>query len=120
MRLARWFGLLGGVLAWAADLGLVSHFESAPCQAGMRRLQLFGLSGVQVAILATTVVLALVAGAAGLAAWWTSEHAGAQATGSADRTSFVAVGGMYLSGLFIIAILFTGINGLFAAQICLV
>lgn len=87
---ALWFGMLGGIIAWAVGF-MASYPVAAACGSGARL----------VAVLVTAATMATAA-AAVLVAWWNWQKARDSAEpgsgGRAGRATFMSFSGMILSG----------------------
>lgn len=108
--LALWAGVLGGPVAFALDRLAGVLLVSGRCHRPAGGL--LGLSTAQGLELAITIVAALIAMAAGLVCWrfWSlTARPGEQETlESMSFTPFLAMGGMWLSAIFLAAIIVTG------------
>jgi hypothetical protein len=73
---------------------------------------IIGLSTSQQLMAAITILCALIAGASGILSWHIWRAVGhreeEQTTGSIGSAAFWALGGVFLSGVFFIAIILTG------------
>lgn len=106
-----WLGILGGPLAFAlvrlAGLALLSGPCRRPASAS-----LFGLSTSQQLMAAITILCALVAASAGLLSWhiWrrTARPEEEQTVDSLRSVPFWSLGGLFLSGVFFVAIVLSG------------
>lgn len=122
---ALWFGLFGGPVFWSLQLlvnyAVTAHFcypkylpLSAPTYGGMW--------AIAVAVNGLTVLGTLGAGATAIASWRTvrdeitGRHHGLLEDGT-GRTRFMAYAGMLTSGLFLFAILMSGMS-LFIVPAC--
>lgn len=93
---ALWLGLLGGPLAWLAQLGVSYPLVPPSCAAG------WGAAFHMVSLAA-----ALVAAASGAVAWqsWRRLRGGPEARGARlQRQGFMALGGALASALFLATI----------------
>jgi hypothetical protein len=101
-----WFALLGAGAAWMVRFMAAYLLLEVACRAGWQQQRLLGLNGVAVAVLLTTIVCAPVAAASGAMAWRTLRRGRAEATGDAlERDSYIGGAGLFLSGLFLLAML---------------
>ena len=96
---AVWAGLLGGLIAWSAQL-LVSY----------ALIPLVCASGALVLLHLVTLVTALAALAAGLVAWqvWEQPSGGASGRRPSEARRFLGLGGVLLDALFLALILAGG------------
>jgi hypothetical protein len=109
--LLLWLGILGGPLAFALVrlAGLV--LLAGPCtQPG--RNSVFGFSNAQWLMAAITIICALIAAAAALLSWhiWrrTARPEEEQTMAGLGSDGFWALGGLFLSAVFCVAIILTG------------
>ncbi len=121
-----WFGLFGAPLLWSVQ-ELVGYATTAHrCYPASVPLSGTSPGGAWVLALAVTILALLVSLAAGgtaLHAWRRSAHERAAGDEEASllevgegRTRFMAFGGLLLSGLFLIAVIFSGIGLLFVSR----
>src|SRR5918911_1734944 len=84
-----WFGILGGAVAWAAQLAFGDMFSELGCEAG-------GVEGLSLVLLLISLAAAIVAAWALLVAW--RAHAALRSSAREDipfeRASFMAVAGI--------------------------
>lgn len=117
-----WFGVLGGPVAFGLVRVAGLILVSGRCLPAAQSAALFGLSSSQERMAAVTVLAALVAGAAGIASWHAWHQARLQAEGqsgeSLSQAPFWALGGLFLSCLFFVLILFTGVLAIGLATPC--
>jgi hypothetical protein len=107
---ALWFGLFGAPAAWSLQLMVNYALTAHGCfpAAAPRAAPTFG--GLWMVVLIISVAALGLAVAAGATAWrsWrttSTEHPG----GHEQRTRFMALAGMLLSGLFLIGVVMAGI-----------
>jgi hypothetical protein len=101
---AAWFGLLGGAVAWAAQLVLSDAFAEVGCQAG-------GFGGISVVLLAITIAAAAIAIAAlvvSLLQLRRLRDEYDQAAGI-QRARFMATSGSTASAIFLLLIVVGGV-----------
>jgi hypothetical protein len=108
--LLLWFAVLGAPLAFAADRVASVVLLSHGCTSGSGGV--FGLTSTQAVTAGITIFTALIAIAAGLVAWsiwrrtgWRQDEV---SVGSIPRVPFWALGGLFLSAIFLVAIVVTG------------
>lgn len=110
--LLLWLGILGGPLAFALVRIAGIVLVSAGCGSATSSSGILGLSSSQDLVAAITVVGALIAAAAGLLAWrlWRQTGSPEEETsvGSVGNSPFWALGGLFLSGVFLVAIIING------------
>jgi hypothetical protein len=101
--LPLWFGILGGAVAWAAQLAFGDMFSELGCEAG-------GFGGLSLVLLLISLAAAIVAAWALLVAW--RAHATLRSSEREDipfeRASFMAVAGILSSSLFLLVIVMGG------------
>lgn len=109
--LVLWLGILGGPVAFALVRLAGYVLLKGPCVHSTTN-SVLGLSTAQQLMAAITIVCALVAAAAGLLSWHIWRQTGRpeqeQTTGSIPSVPFWALGGLFLSAVFFVAILLTG------------
>jgi hypothetical protein len=111
-RLLVWFGLLGAPLAWTLELVVGYGWEEAACApAGMRWN--IGSTWAHISIFAATAAIAVAALFSAAAGWRTARRS-ADARG---RIEFLAAGGVFVSALFLAAVVMTG-GGVVALEPC--
>lgn len=105
--LTRLFSLLGGAVAWGAQLLLTANLVSTGCRGGAS-----GSTTGGVPALVLMLLMACVAAAASVVSWQMGQRSAGRQRGGArgEGASFLAVGGIYLNLLFLFAIVATGIN----------
>jgi hypothetical protein len=112
-----WFELLGGHVAWTAQLLLSYFVVSLACRGPAAGFQLFGLDGFRVLLIALSVLPAAVALGATLVAYgaWQSARTrpGADAPGAAQVRGFLGLFGALLNGLFLATIAVTALSLLY-------
>lgn len=120
--LRLWFGILGGPIALAVVRIASIVLLSRPC--GQRGIGagLLGLSVGQSILLLITFLMALLAADAGVAAWsvWrmTSRPEEETTSGTIRQVPFFALGGMFLSLVFLIVTVLTGASAIVVAGAC--
>jgi hypothetical protein len=107
--LLLWYGVFGGLLAWAAQLVVGYAFEEIACPAGTKTQEIFGASPELLTVL-VTVVAGAIAGGAGAASFvrWRA-YAGSDRD-PRGRLEFMAFVGMLASGLFLLIIVLGGLE----------
>jgi len=105
-----WFGLLAAPSAWAAQ-GLLGWFF------GERTCGALTPPSVRLIVLLISVV-ALIVAIAGIVRGWSawrrrSDAPNVIATDARDRIEFMAVGGLFVSAIFAIAIVWAGLSSAF-------
>lgn len=119
--LLLWLGILGGPLAFALVRLAGFVLLKGPCTHSTSA-SVFGLSTSQQLMAAITIVCALIAAAAALLSWHIWRQTGRpeeeQTTGSIPSVPFWALGGLFLSAVFFVAILLTGGLALGLATAC--
>ncbi|WP_169808978.1 hypothetical protein [Microtetraspora fusca] len=104
--LLLWFGVLGGVVAWALHLITAWGLVELVCHSGHTAVAGMSLHAV---VITATVLPAAIALAALATAWWTSSRElGGWAEWKTDRIRFTAQIGLWLDGLAAVIILFGG------------
>jgi hypothetical protein len=101
---AEWFGLLGGAVAWSAQLVLGNGFAEVGCEAG-------GFHGMPALLLAITAAAAIVTIVAGIISWTIlrrSRRDEGTTTTSRERAQFMGMSGLVASGVFLALILMGG------------
>jgi hypothetical protein len=115
-RILLWFGVLGPPVAWAMQLFVDYYLASLRCAPGFTANSWAGVSVFTVLIVVTTVLMAVVAGAAGLGALsiWRGLGANVEETieGDTGRVAFMALGGMLESLFFLLLIIVSGVPNL--------
>lgn len=104
-----WFGLLGAPAAWAAHFLAAYGLMEVGCAGGWEQRAISGLNGVAVAVLVVTLLTMPVIVGAGLVAHRLSRGArdGAPRDGAtANPQTHVGQAGLFLSGFFLLAIIF--------------
>jgi hypothetical protein len=104
-----WLGVLSGPLIYALHFITVYLLVEVACRVGWLQFQWWGLSGLSIAVLAITVIAALLNAGAGLLAyraWQGRQERGEGTSGTyAPLMSLVGIG---LNALFTVTILVTG------------
>ncbi|HEX6510136.1 MAG TPA: hypothetical protein VF221_21105 [Chloroflexota bacterium] len=107
-----WTGVLGGAAAFALDRIASTVLVIHSCRGGREASGLFGLTASQTVALFITILTSQIAVAAGLISWriWraTSDPAEETTAGTIRNTPFWALGGMFLSAIFLAFIVVTG------------
>ncbi|MEZ4728487.1 MAG: hypothetical protein R3E79_15240 [Caldilineaceae bacterium] len=100
-----WFGLFGGLTAWILHLAVGFAFVHDACRVGLNGIRLW--SGIFTLVLAAVALLAVVAA---YGHWRRRHH---QETNELETVlgarRFMAISGMWFSGLSLLMILLTGI-----------
>jgi heme/copper-type cytochrome/quinol oxidase subunit 2 len=101
---AAWFGLLGGAVAWSAQLVLGDAFAEVGCEAG-------GFDGISIVLLAITGVAAIVAAAALVVSLLHLRRPRSSDADepSATRARFMATSGAVASAIFLTLIVMGGV-----------
>jgi len=99
---AAWFGLLGGAVAWAAQLLLGDAFAEVGCEAG-------GFAGISVVLLAITAVAAAVTISALVVSLVHLRHLRDRKDASMERARFMATCGIVASAIFLTLIVMGGV-----------
>ena len=113
-RLSLWFGFMGGPVIYSLYFLAVYFLGEAACMADLLRYRVLGLEAIAFWVVLLTLVAAAVTGYGTWLAYhnWRQTRAGA----GPDRSSyqpFMAFTGLWLSGLFTVTILLTGLPALF-------
>lgn len=115
-----WLGAVGGPAAFALDRLAAILLVSEGCRTGGSRI--LGLTPSQMLVVAITAVTASIAIAAGLVSWriWrgTGRPEDETLVGNIARVPFWALGGLFLSAIFLVAILETGVTALAVSTAC--
>jgi hypothetical protein len=120
--LRLWLGILGGPIAFAVVRVASIVLLSRPC--GQRGIGagILGLSVGQSALLLITFLMALLAADAGVVAWsvWRHTARAEEETigGTIGQVPFFALGGMFLSLVFLIMTVYTGATAIVLAGAC--
>ena len=108
-----WFGVLAGPIAWSVHLLVSYTLVTLVCKAGFHGSMILGVSGVGVLVAFVTLMPALVTLYAGTVAYRTWRRTGGGALIAADQrdepSSFLALSGVVLSGLFFLAIVLAAV-----------
>lgn len=96
-QLALWFGLLGGVIVWVFHLLVSYAFVPVACNTGLDSI----LYGTAVATLSTAIASVLVAGRT----WRRTHNAVNDGHIEIQRSYFLGVAGIILSGFFVFVII---------------
>lgn len=109
--LLLWLGILGGPLAFALVRLAGFVLLTGSCVHGTSTA-IFGLTSSQDLMAAITIICALIAAAAALLSWhiWrrTGRREEEQTAGGIRSVPFWALGGLFLSAVFFVAIVLTG------------
>lgn len=112
-ELLAWFGLLGAPLAWAVELVVGYGWEEAACAPAGMRWNL-GTTWAHAGVFAAAAAVALAALVSAASAW----HAARRGAGDArGRVEFMSAGGIFVSALFLAAVVMTG-GGTLALEPC--
>jgi TRAP-type C4-dicarboxylate transport system permease small subunit len=117
-RVPFWFGVFGGALAWALQLFGGYAVVGLACTAGSVLAERLSPAGLDVALLLLTALAAAVTVSAGVVAYgaWrqagTTEVPGEEAPARAVQ-GLLALAGVLLSALFLLAILLQGVSPYF-------
>jgi hypothetical protein len=104
-----WLGLLTGPLVYTVHFLTVYLLVEIGCRAGWLPFNLWGLSGLAVAVLGLTVLAAAVNIAAGVLEYREWQARKATQGGTEGRYApFMSLVGVWLNGLFMLTILVTG------------
>ncbi len=104
--LVLWYGVLGGVVAWAIHLVTAWGLVELVCGSGHTTVA--GMSLRAVVVTATVLPAAIALGALAAAWWASSRDLGGRAVWKTDRIRFTAQLGLWLDGLSAALILFGG------------
>jgi hypothetical protein len=99
-----WIGLLGAPSAWAAHFMVCYGLMEVGCAAGWDGFVVAGLNGVAAAVLLATLLTAPAIVASGLVAHRLSPR------GRDGANDHVRQAGLFLSGLFLLAIIFETVS----------
>lgn len=109
-----WYGLVGGPIVYSLHFLAVYLLAEAACKADLLRYRIWGLEAISFWVVVLTVVAAAITGYGAFLAYrnWrrTREN---EAQGLPSYPSFMAFTGLWLSGLFTVTILLTGLPALF-------
>lgn len=113
-----WFGLMGGPVVYSLYFLAVYFLAEAACMADLLRYRLLGLEAISFWVLLLTLVAAALTGYGTWLAyhiWCETRNPVGQGAGQAQRSyqPFMAFIGLWLSGLFTVVILLTGLPALF-------
>lgn len=117
-----WFGLLGGPIIYSVHFLTVYLLAEAACMADLLRYRLLGLEAISFWVVVLTLVAAALTGYGTWLAYHTWRatrdpvgHVVEQGGGQEQRSyqPFMAFIGLWLSGLFTVIILLTGLPALF-------
>ncbi len=111
-----WFGLLNGPIVYAVYFLIGYFFAEAACKADLMRFTIFGLEAISFTVIAWTVVAALIT-ASGLIIsyryWRSSPNDSDESSSDLSYPPFMAFVGAWVSGIFTLVILVTGIPAFF-------
>jgi hypothetical protein len=111
--LALWFAILGAPIAWAIQLALGDMFSELGCEAG-------GFGGLSLVLLGISVLATAVGAWALLVAW--RSHRTMMAVELDDvpreRATFMALGGILVSSLFLLVIVMGGFAPHLFLRVC--
>lgn len=109
-----WFGLVGGPLIYSLHFLTVYLLAEAACQANLLRYRVLGLEAITFWVLFLTVVAAVLTGYATWIAYRNQQQTtGNNAQDHAGYASFMAFVGLWLSAIFTVLIVATGLPALF-------
>lgn len=113
-----WFGLVGGPIIYSVYFLAVYWLAEAACMADLLRYRLLGLEAISFWVLLLTLVAAALTGYGTWLAhhiWRATRNPVEQGGGQEQRSyqPFMAFIGLWLSGLFTVVILLTGLPALF-------
>lgn len=113
-----WFGLAGGPIIYSVYFLAVYFLGEAACMADLLRYRLLGLEAITFWVLLLTLVAAALTGYGTWLAyhhWRATRNPVGQEAGREQRSyqPFMAFIGLWLSGLFTVVILLTGLPALF-------
>jgi len=112
-RVPLLIGFLTGPIVWSLHLTISEFLIASACSsgpAGFHGFTILGASGWRFVLVLLTAVFAIIVVAAGAIAYraWLETHAGTQLTGATGgavgRSGWMALAGVLLSALFLIAI----------------
>ena len=109
-----WFGLMGGPVVYTLYFLAAYFLGEAACMADLLRYRVLGLEAISFWILLLTVVTAVVIGYGAWLAYgnWQQTNERTRDDG-ASYAAFMAFVGLWLSGLFTVLTLATGLPALF-------
>ncbi|WP_028996586.1 hypothetical protein [Azohydromonas australica] len=99
-----WFGVLGGPLAWAAQLALGWFVSGSACMAGTPHWGALSKGGVQIVqalVAIACIAMALAALGCAWKAWRASRNQGITQIHANDRPDYLAAVGVVVSALFV-------------------
>ncbi len=109
--LLLWYAMLAPPLAWAAQLLVGYGVAAEACDGRVAHAEL-----IQHLITVAALAVTLLAGAAGLYEWCKTPEAPEAVR--LDRARFMALAGVFLSGLFLMLIIFGDVPNLFLERHC--
>lgn len=113
---ALWFGLLSGPVVYSLYFLAGYLFAEATCVADLLRFRILGLEAISFWIVVLTLAAAAVTGYSAIMAYANWRHTRGDAEAARPERSyppFMAFVGAWLSGLFTLFILMTGVPALF-------
>lgn len=120
-RLALWFAVLGGMIAWVIHFWLGFALVEITCRTEFPQFSALGLSGLQLLMAVVTVLFGGVALVAAIVAWRVQARAGPVTDRDSDHpralASFMGRTGLYLSGFFLAAIVLAAVPA-FMLRLC--
>lgn len=109
-----WFGLMGGPVVYSLYFLAVYFLGEAACLADLLRYRVLGLEAIAFWVLLLTVVTAVVIGYGAWLAYGNWQQTTAQTPDDgASYAAFMAFVGLWLSGLFTVLTVATGLPALF-------
>ena len=109
-----WFGLMGGPVVYSLYFLAVYFLGEAACLADLLRYRVLGLEAIAFWVLLLTVVAAAIIGYGTWLAYGNWQQTTAQTPDDgASYAAFMAFVGLWLSGLFIVLTVATGLPALF-------
>jgi hypothetical protein len=109
-----WFGLVGGPIVYSLHFLAVYLLAETACQADLLRYRILGLEAISFWVVVLTIVAAAITGYSTFLAYgnWRRGR-GRDRNGASGYRPFMAFVGLWLSGLFTVTILLTGLPALF-------
>ena len=109
-----WFGVLGGPVVYSVHFWLVYTLAEAACQANLLRYRVLGLEAIAFWVMVATVAAAALTGYGAWLAYgnW-QQLRGQEPQAATSYRPFMAFIGLWLSVVFTIVILLTGLPALF-------
>jgi hypothetical protein len=117
-RAPLWFGVLGGALAWGLQLFGGYAIVGLACTAGSALAETLSPAGLDLLLLLLTALAAAMTVSAGVVAYRAWRRAGATEGQGEDGPArgvrgFLALAGVLLSALFLLAVLLQGVSPYF-------